>query len=148
MRRRAELGRAAAARYLDALSVVGDPTPSHHLLDSVSQRVTRRGRPYRPLRPIRPDEAPIFRTILHGEFSLHGFQNRDVRRHLRPDAAADPVQRRHVAARVTRVLRLLRAHRFIKKVTRTRYYRITDTGHHVMTTALRFRETDLALLAA
>ena len=62
MRRRAELGRAAAARYLDALSVVGDPIPSHRLLDSVSQRVTRHGRPYRPLRPMSPHEAPLFRT--------------------------------------------------------------------------------------
>lgn len=148
MRRRADLGRAAAARYVDALSVVGDPTPSHRLLDSVSHRVTRHGRPYRPLRPISPDEAPLFQTILHGEFALQGFQNRDLRRALHPDAAADPVQRRHVGARITRSLRLLRAHGLIKKVTRTRYYRLTDKGHHVMTTALRFRETDLALLAA
>jgi hypothetical protein len=148
MRRRADLGRAAAARYLDALSVVGDPIPSHRLLDSVSQRVTRHGRPYRPLRPISPHEAPLFRTILHGEFTLQGFQNRDLRRSLSADTDADPVQRRRAAARVTRSLRLLRAHGLIKKVTRTRYYRITDKGHHVMTTALRFRDTDLALLAA
>jgi hypothetical protein len=148
MRRRADLGRAAAARYLDALSVVGDPTPSHRLLDSVSQRVTRHGRPYRPLQPISPQDAPLFRTILHGEFTLQGFQNRDLRRQLYPETEADPVQRRHVAAQVTRLLRLLRAHRLIKKVARTHYYRITHKGHDVMTTALRFRETDLALLAA
>lgn len=148
MRRRADLGRAAAARYLDALSVVGDPIPSHRLLDSVSQRITRHGRPYRPLRPISPSDAPIFRTILHGEFTLQGFQNRDLRRRLYPDTEADPEQRRSVAARVTRLLRLLRAHGLIKKVTRTRYYRITNKGHRVMTTALRFRDTDLALLAA
>lgn len=148
MRRRADLGRAAAARYLDALSVVGDPTPSHRLLDSVSQRVTRHGRPYRPLRPISPHEAPLFTTILHGEFTLRGFQNRDLRRALYPNAEADPVQRRAVGARITRHLRLLRAHGVIKKVSRTRYYRLTIKGHQVMTTALRFRETDLALLAA
>jgi len=148
MRRRADLGRAAAARYLDALSVVGDPTPSHHLLDSVSQRVTRHGRPYRPLRPISPHEAPLFTTILHGEFTLRGFQNRDLRRALYPDADADPIHRRSVGARITRHLRLLRAHGVIKKVSRTRYYRLTIKGHQVMTTALRFRETDLALLAA
>lgn len=148
MRRRAELGRAATARYLDALSVVGDPIPSHRLLDSVSHRITRHGRPYRPLRPISPHEAPLFRTILYGEFTLQGFQNRDLRRHLDPAVAADPVRRRQLAARVTRSLRLLRAHGLIKKVTRTRYYRITQKGHQVMTTALRFRDTDLALLAA
>lgn len=148
LRRRAELGRAAAARYLDALSVVGDPTPSHHLLDSVSHGVTRHGRPYRPLRPISPEQAPLFRTILQGEFTLRGFQNHDLRRQLSPETDSDPVQRRRSAARITRWLRLLRAHGLIKKVTRTHYYRVTDKGHHVMTTALRFRDTDLALFAA
>jgi hypothetical protein len=148
MRRRADLGRMAAARYLQALSVVGDPTPSHRLLDSVSHRVTRHGRSYRPLHPISPDEAPLFKTILHGEFALQGFQNRDLRRQLYPHVDTDPLQRRHVAARVTRSLRLLRAHGLIKKVSRTRYYRITAKGHDVMTTALCFRETNRALLAA
>jgi len=70
------------------------------------------------------------------------------RRALQPEVAADPGQRRYVAGRVTRWLRLLRAHGLIKTVTRTRDYRLTDKGHHVMTTALRFRETDRALLAA
>jgi hypothetical protein len=148
MRRRATLGRAATARYLEGLSVVGDPTPSHHLLDSVSHRVTRHGRRYRPLRPISPDEAPLFQTILHGEFALQGFQNRDLRQQLYPHVDPDPRQRRHIAARVTRSLRLLRAHGLIKRVTRTRDYRITAKGHAVMTTALRFRETSRALLAA
>ena len=148
MRRRAELGRAATARYLDALSVVGDPTPSHRLLDTVSHRVTRAGRAYRPLRPISPQEAPLLRTILYGEFALRGFQNRDLRRHLHPTSDADPEQRRQAASRITRSLRLLRAHRLITKVSRTHYYRITAKGHQVITTALRFRETDLALLAA
>lgn len=147
MRRRAELGRGAAARYLDALSVVGDPTPSHHLLDPVSQRVIRHGRAYRPLRPISPDEAPLFATVLRGEFAVRGFQNSDLRRHLFP-TDADPVHRRQASARVTRHLRLLRAHGLIKKVSRTRYYRVTTKGHAVMTTALGFREYDVALLAA
>ena len=102
MRRRANLGRAAAVRYLDALSVVGDPTASHRLLDSVSHRVTRAGRAYTAsLRPISPQEAPLFRTILYGEFTLQGFQNGDLRRQLYPEASrirsATPL-----AARVTR----------------------------------------------
>lgn len=148
MSRRAELGRAAIARYLDALSVVGDPTPSHRLLDPVSQRVTRDGRPYRPLRPISPDEAALFAAVLRGEFAVQGFHNKDLRHALYPAVEHDPARRRPAAARITRALRLLRAHRLIKKVPRTRYYRVTDLGHRIMTTALRFRQTDCALLAA
>jgi len=147
MRRRAQLGRAARARDLDALSVVGEPTPSHHLRDPVSQRVIRQGRPYRPLRPISPHEVPIFRAVLRGEFALQGFRNRDLQQARCPEATAPVPHRRH-AARVTRLLRLRRAHRLIHKVGSTRYSRVSPLGHRVMTTALAFRDTDVALLAA
>ena len=147
MRRRAAISRAANARYLDALSVVGEPTPSHRLLDPVSQRVTHRGRPFRPLRPISPQDAPLLQTVFRGEFRLRGFTNRDIRRRLAvtpPDAR----EARRQAARVSRHLRLLRAHGLIRKVTGTHLYRITPRGEAVLSTAIRFRETDVALLAA
>jgi len=147
MRRRAAIGRAANARYLDALSVVGESTPSHRLLDPVSERVTHDGRVYRALRPISPQEAPLLQSIFRGEFRLHGFSNRDIRTTLQP-VPADAADQRRVAARVTRQLRLLRAHGLIKKVARTHCYRITRTGEAIISTALKFRETDLALLAA
>ena len=148
MRRRAAIGRAANAPYLDALSVVGESTPSHHLLDPVSQRVVRDGRPSRALRPISPHEAPLLRTILRGEFLIHGFTNRDVRTLWDPDAGTDPVRRRQASARVTRHLRLLRAHGLIKNVPRTHAYRVTDKGEAVMSTAITFRDSDIALVAA
>ena len=147
IRRRADLGRAACARYLDALSVVGELTPSHHLLDPLSRRVTRAGRPYRPLRPISPDEAPMFRAVLNGAYAVQGFRNHDLHSVLGP-VPTDPSARRRHGARITRWLRLLRAHGLIQKVGTTRYYRVTPTGHRVMTTALAFRDTDIALLAA
>jgi hypothetical protein len=147
LQRRAELGRAATQRYLDALSVVGDPTPSHRLLDPVSQRVTRNGHTYRALRPISPDDAPLLRTVVRGEFCVDGFTNRDLRRLLYDDLH-DPIEQRRCANRITRQLRLLRAHHLVKKVPRTHRYRLTTKGATVMTTALRFRETDIALLAA
>lgn len=148
MRRRAAIGQAANARYLDALSVVGESTPSHRLLDPVSERVIHHGRAYRALRPISPQEAPLLQTIFRGESRLHGFTNRDLRTALDPDAAADPVRCRRLSARVTRQLRLLRAHHLIKKVPGTHVYRITKRREAVISTAIKFRETDMALLAA
>jgi hypothetical protein len=49
---------------------------------------------------------------------------------------------------VTGQLRLLRAHGLIKKVGRTHLHRITKKEEAVISTAIKFRETDLALLAA
>jgi hypothetical protein len=141
LRRRAELSRAANARYLDALAVVGVETPSYRLLDRVSQRVKAK-RQYRALRPISPEDASLFEVILHGEFSLQGFRNCDVRRALRQSDS------KNSSARVSRLLALLRAHKLIFKVCKTNYYRITRKGHQVMATALKFRQPDIALLAA
>jgi hypothetical protein len=137
IRRRVELSRAANGRYLDALSVVGLETPSYRLLDRVNQVVKKVKRRYRALRPISPDDASLFQAILHGEHSLQGFRNRDLRKTL-----ADSDSRKG-SARVSRLLALLRAHKLIYKVCKTNYYRITQKGHQVMATALKFRQPDM-----
>jgi hypothetical protein len=141
MRRRAELSHAANARYLDALSVIGLETPSYRLLDCVNHRVKTK-RQYRALRPISPDDASLFQVILHGEFSLQGFRNRDLRQ------ALGDSNTKNGSARISRLLALLRAHKLIYKVCKTNYYRITRKGHQVMATALKFRQPDVVLLAA
>jgi hypothetical protein len=141
LRRRAELSHAANARYLDALAVVGLQTPSYRLLDRVSQRIKAK-RQYRALRPISAEDASLFEVILHGEFSLQGFRNRDLRQ------ALGQSDLKNTSGHISRLLALLRAHKLIFKVAKTNYYRITRKGHQIMATALKFRQPDLALLAA
>ena len=146
IRRRVELCRNANARYLDALAVVGDATPSHQVLDPVSQPVvSHRGR-CRPLRPVSPDESRWFSEMLRAEHLLSGIRNRDLRKVLYPPHLHS--DRRSASAAVTRRLQLFRAHGLIQKVPHAHYYRVTKKGHIVMSTALRFRTTDVALLAA
>src|SRR6185503_3660358 len=128
----------ANERYLDALAVVGEPTPSHRLLDPVSKRQTVDGRHYRALRPISPEDSGVFRAVLKGEFLIQGFRNGDLRAHLAPHLGVDPVTTRKASARVSRLLRLLRAHGLIYKVPKTNYHRITKLGQQVMTTATNF----------
>jgi hypothetical protein len=146
--RRALVSRAANERYLEALSVVGNPFPSHRVLDPVSKRVVRDGRSYRPLHPIGPDEAELFKSIMRGEFALQGFRNKELRALLEPTAEKDPIKSGKASARITRKLRLLREHGLIRKVSKTQYYRVTEKGHQVMATSIAFRETDIALLKA
>jgi hypothetical protein len=146
--RRVAVSRAANERYLEALAVVGEPTPSHRLLDKVSKGVEHRGRKFRALRPISPEDSRVFSTILRGEFLIQGIRNQDLRQRLYPQAHDDPDQRRKNSARVTRYLELLKSHALIYRVPKTNYYRITKYGHELMCTATKFRETDVALLAA
>jgi hypothetical protein len=147
IRRRGAISHAANARYLVALSVVGETRPSHLLLDPVTKRVESNGRRYRPLHPISADESKLYRAILRGEHQIQGIRNEDLRQHLFDQNCVDERERRRQSGRVTRLLQLLRAHKLIYKILKTNYYRITKKGHEVMTTALNFRDTDLALLA-
>jgi len=146
--RRVALSRAANERYLEALAVVGEPTPSHKLLDQVSKGVERKGRKFRPLRPISPEDSRIFSTILRGEFQIQGVRNTDLRQCLCPQTEYSPTQRRKDSARITRYLALLQSHQLIYRVPKTNYYRITKKGSEIMSTAIKFRQTDIALLAA
>jgi hypothetical protein len=146
--RRAEICRAANGRYLEALGVVGEPSPTRHLLDPVSKRITRRGRAYRALRPIDPEEAKLFAVLTDGQFLLQGFRNHDLRVRLFPQIPNEPDQSRKASGQVSRRLQLLRAHGLIRKVTGTFYYRITKRGHHVMATALKLRQSCCLAAAA
>ena len=146
--RRHELARAANARYLNALSVVGEPAPVHGVLDAVTQPVLERGRRYRALRPLDPVESQRFQALLRGEYLLHGFRHRDLLRDWGVPPHPEAPTRRRISARLGRWLRLCRAHRLIRKVPGTQWYRITPKGHLLMTTALKLRRREVAALAA
>ena len=147
IRRRVQLSRAANERYLEALAVVGEPTPSHKLMDKVSVPVILERRRFRALRPVSPEDSRLFKALLDGKFLIQGIRNKDLRQLLWP-AAANQEQERCNASRVTRYMTLLKSHKLIYRVAKTNYYRITKLGHEVMTTATKFRDTNIALLAA
>jgi hypothetical protein len=147
IRRRVQLCHAANGRYLDALAVVGETTPSHRILDRVSAPVLCRDRRFRPLRPISPDDSAFFQEILRPEHLIQGVRNRQLRHAIYPDAEAEPQSRRLASGRVTRRLQLFRIHGLLFRVPKTSYYRLTKKGHDVMNTAVRFRNTNVALFA-
>lgn len=146
--RRVEISRAANERYLQALAVVQKPTPARELLDTVSRRVRKDDRPYRALHPVSPQDAAIFRAVMRGQFLVRGFTNRELRQSLEPSATLPAPDARRYSSRITRLLRLLRAHGLIRKVSGTRYYRVTPKGHSTMTAALRLRDADVTKLVA
>jgi len=146
LRRRVQLSRGANARYLEALAVVGESRPVHRILDPVSQPL-KTPRPHRALRPISPQEVLLFAVLLRGEFNLQGVRNRDLCEALTPPSQTEPAPPRRAAARATRYLALLRAHGLIYRVSQTYYYRLTQKGHEVMSTALKLRQADVTHLA-
>ena len=137
LHRRAELSQRSNERYLDALAIVDDTTPCSRLFDAVALPVLDAGRRFRPLHLGEAGDLLLLETIARGEFATAGFRNRDLRQHLHGNVAAlTPDVQHRLIARVTRQLRLLRAHRLIKKVPRTHRYQLTDRGR-LLTAAVR-----------
>jgi hypothetical protein len=151
LHRRAEVSQASNDRYLQALASVDNTTSLAELTARLCRPVTYKGRRVRAINPHAPDDAALLAAISRGEFTLNGLRNQDLRHLLfaRP-ARTKAEQKRHAAA-ISRKLRLLRAHRLIRKVPRTHRYHLTDAGRTIitaLTTARNANTHELAKMAA
>jgi hypothetical protein len=135
LHRRTELSQRANERYLDALAVVDDPTPCSRIFDAVSRPVVDDRRRFRAVRLGDPADLALLAAISRGEFVIAGFRNRDLRSLLYPQPTT-PLEVRRLSGRVSRLLRLLRAHRLIRKIPKTHRYQITERGR-LLTAAVR-----------
>ena len=136
----------ANERYLDALAAVETGERLSELVKPLTRPTTLNGRRVRPLQPFGKD-ADLLQAINRGEFLLHGFRNRDLVRILYPQARG-PDELRRVRGRVTRLLRLLRAHHLVKKVPRTHRYHLSDRGRTAIAAVLAANAASVKQLLA
>ena len=107
-----------------------------------------KGKQVRALRPFSEEDTALLSAVSRGEFVVNGLRNRDLRPLLygsEEGVAPEEVRRR--AGRVTRQLRLLRAHGLIRKVSQTHRYQLTATGRETITAILTASHTPIAQLA-
>ncbi len=135
--RRAEISQKSNERYLDALSAVEAAPTLAQTAAQVCRRTCWKGRPVRALHPLGKEDGALLEAVSRGEFMLQGFRNRDLRQILFGDATSPDVRRRQMA-KVTRLIRLLRAHGLVHNIPKTHRYTVSPHG----------RETITALLAA
>jgi hypothetical protein len=129
LHRRAQLSQRSNETYLEALSTVEDTTPCAKLFDAVCRPVVQDGRRFRALRLHDPADLAPLNAISRGEFAPAGFRNRDIRSLIHRSPPNLPARdRRRLAAKVSRQLRLLRVHGVIKKIPKTHRYHLTAKG--------------------
>lgn len=138
--RYAEVSMAANRQYLDALSVVDDPSASIRMLDKLCAPAKLNGQRKRAMNPVSRDDVKLFASVMRGEHFIHGFRNGNLAEHLGISLSKDKRERRRQSARIGRLLQLLRAHRLIAKIPRSRRYRVTLRGFKVMTAAVFLRD--------
>ena len=149
--RRAEVGRRATERYLDALASAEQDTTLDEVLRRLGQPQYWHGRRVRALSPFAPDDRQLLQAISRGEFTLNGLRNRDLQRWYFAQPPASSAEARRRSAWVSRKLHLLRAHGLIYKINHTHRYQLTKSGRIATTailTALRSSIRQLTSIAA
>ena len=133
LHRRAHLSQKSNERYLAALAATETTEPLHTLVQPLCQPTEFQGRRVRALQPFSATDQPLLAAVLRGEFAFHGFRNRDLRTLLfgTSDVPADDAKRQ--AAKITRLIRLLRGHSLIRKLPTTHRYLLTKSGRQTLT---------------
>lgn len=142
LHRRAEVSRAANRRYLEAYAAVPLPRRTGEVAETIFRPICEDGRRYRALQPWSPKDGPLLDLLNDGAWLLNGFRNRDLRARLYPGHHSEKEDKR-LAARVSRLLRLLRAHHLIKKMPKTHRYQITERGREIIAALQTARRTNL-----
>ncbi len=133
-------------RYMEALGSVTIPTRLADLVKDVVRPITWRGERVRGLAPWSKD-AELLRAVARGELCINGFRSRDLSRLLFPIPATGRVEKRRRSARVTRLIRMLRAHGLVRKLSGMRRYRLTSPGREIVTAVLAAQDVTLEQLS-
>jgi hypothetical protein len=136
----------ANMRYLEALSVVDDPSTSYQHVETLVRPQVAGQRSYAGFNPARRDDVRLFQAILHGDHLLHGFRNADVRRQLYGETSCAH-QRRRQSGVVSRLVKRLHVRGLVAKVPHTRRWLVTNHGQKTLGACIRLYYYGLSLAA-
>ncbi len=139
--RRAQVSQAANDRYAEALTLVQAKTALKEWAEPLCRKVKalgKSGRSERGLNPMAAPDAALLQAVVDAKFTVNGLRNKDLVAMLYDRPARDDKERRQRSGRVTRQIRLLRAHGILHKQKNSHRYQVSPNG----------RKAILALLAA
>jgi len=141
LKRRSDVSQAANNRYLDALAVVDVSVPVKNLVQEILKPTTINEQRVRAINPWSENDSTLLEAVMRGEFTINGFRNRDLRP-LLFDLADSEDEKHRQSGKVSRRLRMLRAHGLIKKVQGTHRYHVTGKGRTIITALIAARNAD------
>ncbi len=130
------------ARYLNALAEAQPKGKVIAELDHLCRPRVNNGKRYARFNLVTAEDCALFKAVLAGEHALHGFRNKDVQVRLYTAPAETEKEQRQQSMRVSRQLAKLRGHGLIKKVKKSRLYRVTEKGYQVMAAAVYCRNKE------
>jgi hypothetical protein len=150
LKRRALVSQAANDRYAAAAAAVEETTPLKEMAEPLCRRVPAPGRTsqrtVRALNPLAADDAALLEAVNDPKHAVNGLRNRDLASTLYAAPARTKEERRRRSARVSRLIRLLRAHGILHKVPKTHRYQLSPTGRKTLTALLAARNANTEAL--
>jgi len=133
-------------RYLDALAIVNDPAPAYQELRKLTEPKIEAGRSSAGFNPARRDDVRFFAAVLDGDHIARGFRNKDIRAAVfGVNAKTTPKD----SAAIGRLVKRLHLRQLVAKIPRTRRWRVTESGRHLLSLAVQlYRQAWSELVAA
>jgi hypothetical protein len=117
-------------RYLKFIADIDTPAGGADNLHHLAETEIVDNRRYKGFNLLSEEDSSLFRILASGEFTINGFSNRTLRKHL-------PTLN---AGQVTRLLKRLHVHGIIKQVSKHYRYYLADLGRQAAILALKLRE--------
>lgn len=143
----ARISQASNERYLEALAAAEVSTRLGALLQQHTSSVTWKGKKIRGLRPWDAQDVALMKAINRGEFTISGFRNTDLQKLLFKGEARSKKEARRRSSRITRFIRMLRAHRIVRKLPHSHRYQVTREGHTYAGAVIGAQDTTLQQIA-
>ena len=119
----------ANKRFLKFISDIVDPGVGIKKLEKASTTVVQNNRPFKGFNFFNEDDMNILQAVMSGEFTIRGFQNKNLRSKLK----------NYSSSQVSRILKRLHTHGMIKKVAHTYKYYLTRFGSQVITMGMKVK---------
>ena len=124
---RARVSQEVNERIASDLATLHDATPVHEVFGDVTRHLTKSGKSFRALDPIGKDRE-LLQAISDPAFRISAITNKELRGLLKKTGWGAKRSDKQLSARVSRNLRLLRAHGIIRKLPNQHKYQMTLKG--------------------
>jgi hypothetical protein len=147
---RAAVSQQVNNRFIDNLALLQDTTPVRDFLSDMVKPVIKTGRRFRALVPTGKDRE-ILQAISNPSFRIAGLTNSMLRDKLSTSSFGQHLTDKQMSAKVSRHLRMLRAHGIIRKLPRQNRYQMSLGGvrlKHILNAFLAASTENLLKMAA
>ena len=143
--RRSVVSESSNGRYLEALSSVAATASLGELAAPWCARAAEpggSGRKLRALNPLAAGDAALLTAVSDPKWQLNGLRNGDLSEAVFGEPPIDPKDRKRRCSQVGRLLRLLRAHRILRKVSKSNRYVVCGKARDALLTVLAARKAN------